>query len=106
VLQIFGVKKKGVAEKTAIAGCKVLEGCLRRGNPVRVLRSGQVVFEGKLDTLKREKNDVDRVDKGKECGLTLAYQDWQVGDVVECMEEVMRRPKLISDKSGKLTLQA
>lgn len=100
------MKKKGAPEKTAIAGCRVTDGSLRRGASVRVLRSGRCVYEGRLDTLKREKNDVERVDKGKECGLTLDFRDWVVGDTVECLEDVMRRPKLVSDKSGKLTLQA
>ncbi|NLC32790.1 MAG: translation initiation factor IF-2, partial [Clostridiales bacterium] len=74
-----------------IAGCYVTDGKLQRNAPVRLLRDNVVVFEGKLSSLKRFKDDVKEVAAGYECGASLeGYNDIKERDVIECfiMEEV------------------
>ncbi|MGI6185591.1 MAG: translation initiation factor IF-2, partial [Brevibacillus sp.] len=86
IREIFKVSKVG-----NIAGCYVTEGKITRDAGARVIREGVVIYEGKLDTLKRFKDDVREVMSGYECGLTLErFQDIKVGDVIEAfiMEEV------------------
>src|SRR5438477_1281760 len=79
VLQLF------TAGKTTIAGCLVADGVIRRGAEARVLRGGQAVYDGKVGTLRRMKDDVREVTVGLECGIVLEnFNDEQVGDVVEC----------------------
>ena len=76
-----------------IAGCYVLEGRMVRGEKVRVLRDGNVVHEGTLDSLRRERDDVREVTGGYECGIVLqGFGDFQVGDIIVCveMQEVRR----------------
>jgi translation initiation factor IF-2 len=80
VMQIFHVKKA-----SSIAGCLIREGLLRRGENARVLRSGKVVYEGILKTLRHIKDDVREKTAGHECGVTLDnYSDFHVDDVIEC----------------------
>jgi translation initiation factor IF-2 len=74
-----------------IAGCLVLEGKLNKKNPVRLLRSGIVVWEGNLSSLRRHKDDVREVEKGFDCGLMLeGFGDIKPFDQIEsyAMEEV------------------
>ena len=74
-----------------IAGCMVDSGKITRDSKVRLIRDGIVVYEGELGSLKRFKNDVKEVQKGFECGLTIAnYNDIKVGDQIEAyvMEQV------------------
>ena len=74
-----------------IAGSYVTDGIVRRNAQVRLLRDNVVVFEGKLSSLKRFKDDAREVASGYECGVGLEnYNDVKDGDVVECfvMEEV------------------
>jgi translation initiation factor IF-2 len=67
-----------------IAGCYVTEGKLERNGEVRVIRDGIVIYEGKLETLKRFKDDAREVAAGFECGLTLErFNDIKEGDIVE-----------------------
>ena len=76
-----------------IAGCYVQDGKLQRNAKVRLLRDNIVVFEGKLSSLKRFKDDVKEVATGYECGVSLdGYNDIKEGDIVECfiMEEIER----------------
>jgi len=76
-----------------IAGCYVTDGDIRRDCGVRLIREGVVVYEGKLGSLRRFKDDVKSVAAGYECGLTIEnYNDIKVGDVVEgyVMEEIER----------------
>ena len=71
----------------AIAGCIVLEGSIKRNNPVRVLRDNVVIFEGKLDSLRRFKDDANEVKAGLECGIGVKnYNDIKVGDQIEVFE--------------------
>jgi translation initiation factor IF-2 len=84
VRQTFNIAGVGT-----IAGCYVTEGKLARGNLVRLLRDQVVVFEGKLASLKRFKDDVREVAAGYECGLSLeGFQDIKQGDVIEAYERI------------------
>ncbi len=76
-----------------IAGSYVQDGKMLRNQPVRLLRDNVVIFEGKLSSLRRFKDDVREVAEGYECGIGLEnYNDIKVGDIVECytMEEIER----------------
>ena len=82
IRQVLQVSKVG-----AIAGCLVLEGLVRRGAPVRLLRDNVVLWTGEIDSLKRFKDDVKEVKSGFECGLTLKnYNDIKEGDQLEVFE--------------------
>ncbi|AKF94601.1 translation initiation factor IF-2 [Brevibacillus laterosporus] len=77
--QIFKVSKVGT-----IAGCYVTEGKLSRDAGARLIRDGVVIYEGKLDTLKRFKDDVKEVATNYECGVTLErFTDIKEGDIIE-----------------------
>ncbi|MFI3287891.1 MAG: translation initiation factor IF-2 [Rikenellaceae bacterium] len=79
VLETFKISKVGT-----IAGCIVREGKVTRGNAVRVIRDGIVVYTGKLNSLKRFKDEVKEVNVNVECGLAIEnYNDIKVGDIVE-----------------------
>lgn len=80
VLATFVVSKYKVA-----AGCRVIDGEIRRNGKIRVIRNDTPVFEGEIGSLKREKDDVREVREGFECGIALKqFHDFQVGDVLEC----------------------
>ena len=82
IRQVFKVSRLG-----NIAGCMVLEGVIRRGAQIRLLRDNVVVWTGELDSLKRFKDDAKEVKEGFECGLTLKnYDDIQEGDQLEVFE--------------------
>ena len=84
VREVYRISKVGT-----VAGCYVLEGLVRRGARVRLLRDNVVVHEGELDSLKRFKDDVREVKSGFECGLSLKnYNDVQKGDQLEVFEIV------------------
>ncbi|MBN9230652.1 MAG: translation initiation factor IF-2 [Legionella sp. 40-6] len=73
----------------AIAGCMVVEGVLKRNNPIRVLRSNVVIYEGTLESLRRFKDDVLEVRQGFECGIGVKnYNDVKPGDLIEVYETV------------------
>jgi translation initiation factor IF-2 len=73
----------------AIAGCMVLEGVVKRNNPIRVLRDNVVIYEGALESLRRFKDDVSEVKAGTECGIGVKnYNDVQSGDHIEVYERV------------------
>ncbi|MCC6586578.1 MAG: translation initiation factor IF-2 [Bryobacterales bacterium] len=79
VRDVFRITKVGT-----VAGCYVLDGVINRGSEVRVLRDNIVVHTGKIDGLKRFKDDVSEVKSGFECGISLAnYNDIKSGDVFE-----------------------
>jgi translation initiation factor IF-2 len=72
-----------------IAGCLVVDGYVRRSNPIRVLRDNVVVYEGELESLRRFKDDVNEVRAGTECGIGVKnYNNVQAGDQIECYERV------------------
>lgn len=73
----------------AIAGCMVIEGVIKRNNPIRVLRANVVIYEGTLESLRRFKDDVVEVRQGFECGIGVKnYNDVKPGDQIEVYETV------------------
>ena len=79
VLNIFRIPKVGT-----IAGCRVVDGSIKRDAEIRLMRDGEQVFKGKLSSLKRFKDDAREVTNGMECGMGIAnFNDIQVGDTVE-----------------------
>ena len=84
VRQVFRISRVGV-----IAGCYMLEGSVRRGSRVRVLRDNVVIHDGELSSLKRFKDDVREVKAGFECGLSVKdFNDIKIGDQLEVYEVV------------------
>ena len=84
VLEVFRSSKMG-----PVAGCRVDEGAVQRGLPIRVLRDNVVVYEGELESLRRHKDDVNEVAAGTECGIAVAnYNDVQAGDQIEVFRRV------------------
>ncbi|MTI62569.1 translation initiation factor IF-2 [Methylophaga sp.] len=78
-----------------IAGCLVLEGSVKRNNPIRVLRDNVVIYEGELESLRRFKDDVNEVNAGVECGIGVKnYKDVKPGDQIEVYERVEVKPTL------------
>jgi len=97
IREVFRISKVG-----NIAGCKVLEGKIRRDSKVRLLRDGIQVFEGNLASLKRFKDDVKEVDAGYECGLSLqGYDDIKVGDILEAFQMVETKRKLVTEQNER-----
>jgi len=73
----------------AVAGCMVVDGTVKRNNPIRVLRDNVVIYEGELESLRRYKDDVPEVKSGTECGIGVKnYNDVKVGDQIEVYERV------------------
>lgn len=73
----------------SIAGCMVIDGMIKRNNPIRVLRDNVVIYEGTLESLRRFKEDVLEVKQGFECGIGVKnYNDVKVGDQIEVFETV------------------
>ncbi len=88
VRETFKVTKVGT-----VAGCMVTDGYVKRNNPIRLIRDGIVVYAGKLNSLKRFKDDVGEVKSGYDCGMGIeSFNDIKVGDVIESyeMREVKR----------------
>lgn len=108
VLSIFELKgrSKSKGPDVKIAGCRVIDGCVTRSGTMRLLRSGEVVFEGNCASLKKETQDVETVKKGNECGMVISdCHDFQVGDVIQCLEQVVRKPKFIKSQSGAVRIE-
>ncbi len=81
--------------KSSVAGCYVTNGKLQRNCRVRVQRGAQVVFEGDLDSLRRNKDDVKEVATGFECGIGCdRFANWESGDIVQAFKLVTQRRKL------------
>lgn len=90
VRQIFSIGKG-----RNVAGCMVTEGAIRRDAHARLIRNGEAVHDGKMDTLRRFKDDVAEVRAGTECGIHLVdYESYREGDIVECFEIQKIRPSL------------
>lgn len=91
VREVFKISKVGT-----IAGCMVVDGKITRNSQIRLIRDGVVIHTGKLDTLKRFKEDVKEVSKGFDCGIFIhKYNEIEVGDHIEAFveEEVKRKLK-------------
>jgi translation initiation factor IF-2 len=79
VLETFRIPKVGT-----VAGCRVLDGLIKRDSEVRLLRDNVVIYKGKVGSLRRFKDDASEVRNGMECGISIAgYGDVKVGDVIE-----------------------
>jgi translation initiation factor IF-2 len=90
VREIYRVPKVGT-----IAGCHVLDGVIPRAAPVRLVRDGRVVFEGKIVSLKRFKDDASEVRAGFDCGIGLdRFQDMKPGDIIEAFAKEEIAPTL------------
>jgi len=88
VRQLFKFSKVGV-----IAGCFVTDGKMQRGAGMRVLRGKEKVYEGKMSSLKRFKEDVKLVEQSFDCGLSTAdFDDFKAGDIIECFE-IREKPR-------------
>ncbi len=73
----------------AIAGCMVIEGVVKRNNPIRVLRDNVVIYEGVLESLRRFRDDATEVKAGTECGIGVKnYNDVKVGDQIEVFDRI------------------
>lgn len=84
VRDVFRSPKMG-----AIAGCMVIDGVVKRNNPIRVLRDNVVIYEGELESLRRFKEDMNEVKQNMECGIGVKnYNDVKVGDQIEVYERV------------------
>ena len=80
ILEVFNISKLG-----KVAGCRVTDGRVERGSGVRLLRDDVVIHEGMLKTLKRFKEEVEKVQAGMECGMGFEnYEDIRKGDQIEC----------------------
>ncbi len=91
IRQTFKISKVGT-----IAGCHVLSGTVKLNSKIRVLRDGFKIFEGNIASLKREKDDAAKVDKGFDCGIQIeGFNDIKVDDIIESyeFEEVKRTLK-------------
>ena len=89
VRDMFRVPKVG-----QVVGCSVTEGNMKRGDKVRVIRDGTVIYDGIILSLKRFKDDVREVASGFECGIKVEdYNDMKIGDVIEAyqVEELARK---------------
>ena len=90
IRQIFRVSKG-----RTVAGCMVMEGTITRNKGARLVRGGEVIAEGKIDTLRRFKDDVTDVKAGFECGMRLdSFDKYEEGDVIETFEIDKIRPIL------------
>lgn len=84
VREVFKVPKVGI-----VAGCYILEGVVRRNSQVRIIRESIEIFQGKINSLKRFKDDAREVSAGYECGIGIENcNDLQIGDILEIFETV------------------
>jgi len=82
VRQVFKLSKAGT-----VAGCMVIEGVVKRAGGVRLLREGATIWQGKMSSLKRFKDDVRDVKEGFDCGIALeGFNEIAVGDIIEAFE--------------------
>ena len=90
VRDTFKISKLGT-----IAGCMVTSGKITRNSGIRVIREENIIFDGKLSSLKRFKDDAKEVVKGYDCGIQIIdFNDVQVGDLIESYEQIAVRKKL------------
>ena len=79
ILEIFKVSKVG-----KVAGSKVTEGEILQDSNARVIRDGTIIFNGKIGSIYREKNQAKQVSAGLECGITIKdFNDFQKKDIIE-----------------------
>lgn len=93
IAQVFPIKMKG-GQTQNVAGCRVTNGGVTRKEDVRIVRDGEVIWDGRLATLKRVKEDIQEAKKGTECGMEFeGFQDFKEGDVIQSIKkiEVLRK---------------
>ena len=79
IREVMKITKVGI-----VAGCFVTDGKAVRGSKVRLIRDNVVIFDGRLSSIRRFKEDVKEVASGYECGMTIEnYSDIKVGDIIE-----------------------
>ncbi|KAL7932444.1 hypothetical protein V8C35DRAFT_307099 [Trichoderma chlorosporum] len=94
VLQVFPINVKKRVFRN-IAGCRVRNGSIKKSSRVKVLRRGEVIYDGKIDTLKHVKKDVQEMGKGTECGIGFEdFEDFQPDDQIQTYEEIKERRTL------------
>ncbi|KAH9966697.1 initiation factor 2 [Russula dissimulans] len=94
VLQIFDIKLSGGRTKT-IAGCRVTKGVVDKSKKAQVVRNGEVVHEGRLETLRHLKTDITEASKGIECGVGLeSFGDLRKDDVIQVYSDI-ELPKVL-----------
>jgi translation initiation factor IF-2 len=88
VLQTFKAGKT-----TVIAGCRITDGKIVRSSQARILRKGEKVYDGKIASLRRGKDDVREVASGYECGIVLEdFTEFEVGDIIEAFAQERVKP--------------
>ncbi|HDP16260.1 MAG TPA: translation initiation factor IF-2 [Candidatus Omnitrophica bacterium] len=90
VRQVFKVSKVGM-----VAGCYILKGAIPRNATCKLIRESEVIFKGKITSLKHVKDDIKEAKEGFECGISLSYKDIKKGDLIEAVEirKIARRLK-------------
>jgi translation initiation factor IF-2 len=97
VLQIFRISRIGV-----VAGCIVTEGRVERGADMRAYREEELIFEGRIESLKHLAEDVSTVDVGTECGIASSdFRGWKIGDTIECHRQVEIPRRLPSPRDSR-----
>ncbi|KAF3934315.1 hypothetical protein ABW19_dt0208041 [Dactylella cylindrospora] len=85
----YNVKKR---EMRPFAGCRVYRGVVAKGSKAKILRNGETIYDGELETLKNVKKDVAEMTQGTECGMGFAkFYDFKEGDIVHCYTETKKR---------------
>ncbi|KAG0294860.1 hypothetical protein BGZ98_001603 [Dissophora globulifera] len=93
IAQIFPIKMKN-GQTQNVAGCRITNGGVSRKEDVRIVRDGEVIWDGRLSTLKRIKEDIQEAKKGTECGMEFeGFQEFKEGDVIQSIKkiEVLRK---------------
>ncbi|KAN0123829.1 hypothetical protein V8E52_002319 [Russula decolorans] len=94
ILQIFDIKLSGGRSKT-IAGCRVTKGIVEKNKKAQVVRRGEIIHEGRLDTLRHLKIDITEASKGTECGISLeSFGDLRKDDVIQIYSDI-ELPKVL-----------
>jgi len=89
VLQTFKAGKT-----TVIAGCRITDGKITRSSQARILRKKEKVFEGKIASLRRGKDDVREVATGYECGIVMEeFTAFEAGDIIEAFSQERVQPR-------------
>ena len=84
ILELFKFSKVGT-----IAGSRVTDGIIKSNSKVRVIRDGVIIYDGKIGSLQREKDQAKEVKSGFDCGITVeGYNDLKVDDELQAYEEV------------------
>lgn len=93
VAQVFQIKLKG-GQTQNVAGCRVTNGGVSKKDEIRIVRNGEVIWDGRLASLKRVKEDILEAKKGTECGMEFdGFKDFKEGDVIQSIKktEVLRK---------------